>query len=121
VAMAGLVAARVRRRAPQPAHRPCALARGRRGRGGAIAVPLFGMAGGYALSGRGARWARLVAGLFALAPIPLWALTATSVGGSGLALDPARGAWVALYFWVYLTLLVLACAIRHLPARSDGR
>ena len=50
--------------------------------GGAIAVPLFGMAGGFALSGRGPRWARLVAGLVALAPIPLWALTATSVGGS---------------------------------------
>lgn len=44
--------------------------------GGAIAVPLFGMAGGFAMSGRGGRRARLVAGLFALTPIPLWALTA---------------------------------------------
>jgi hypothetical protein len=76
------------------------------------------MAGGFALSGRGARWARLLAGLIALAPIPLWALTATSVGGSGLALDTARGAWVALYFWAFLALLALACAIPHRPVRS---
>jgi hypothetical protein len=89
--------------------------------GGAIAVPLFGMAGGFALSGRGARSARLVAGLVALVPIPLWALTATSVGGSGLALDTARGAWVALYFWVFLALLALACAIPHRPVWSAGR
>ena len=89
--------------------------------GGAIAVPLLGMAGGFALSGRGAPWARLVAGLVALAPIPLWALTATSVGGSGLALDTARGAWVALYFWAFLALLALACAIPHRPVRSQGR
>ena len=83
--------------------------------GGAIAIPLFAMAGGFALSGRGSRSARLVAGLVALAPIPLWALTATSVGGAGLALDTARGAWVALYFWTFLALLALACAIPHRP------
>ena len=88
--------------------------------GGAIAVPLFGMSGGFALSGRGARWARLLAGVFALAPIPLWACTATSVGGSGLALDTARGAWVALYFWAFLALLALACAIPHRPVRPAG-
>ncbi len=88
--------------------------------GGAIAVPLFGMAGGFALSGRGSRRARLVAGLVALVPIPLWALTATSVGGSGLALDTARGAWVALYFWAFLALLALACSVPHRPVRYAG-
>ena len=85
--------------------------------GGAIAVPLFAMAGGFALSGRGSRWARLAAGVVALVPVPLWALTATSVGGSGLALDTARGAWVALYFWAFLALLALACSIPHRPVR----
>jgi hypothetical protein len=88
--------------------------------GGAIAIPLFAMAGGFALSSRGSRSARLVAGLVALAPIPLWALTATSVGGAGLALDTARGAWVALYFWAFLALLALACAIPHRPVDSAG-
>jgi hypothetical protein len=87
--------------------------------GGAIAVPLFAMAGGFALSGRGARSARLIAGLAALAPIPLWALTATSVGGAGLALNTARGAWVALYFWTVLALLALACAIPHRPVQLE--
>jgi hypothetical protein len=88
--------------------------------GGAVAIPLFAIAGGFALSGRGARPPRLVAGLVALAPIPLWALTATSVGGAGLALDTARGAWVALYFWAFLALLALACAIPHRQVDSRG-
>jgi hypothetical protein len=88
--------------------------------GGAIAVPLFAMAGGFALSGRANHWPRLIAGVVALAPIPVWVLTATSVGGAGLALDTARGAWVALYFWAFLALLALACAIPHRPVDSAG-
>jgi len=49
--------------------------------GGAIAVPLFGMAGGYALAGRGPRWARWAAGAVALLPVPAWLVVASSVGG----------------------------------------
>jgi hypothetical protein len=75
------------------------------------------MTGGYALSGRGPGMARVAAGTVALIPVPLWALTATSVGDPGLALDTARGAWVALYFWAFLALLALACAIPHRPVR----
>ena len=41
---------------------------GRRCAGGAA----FGMAGGYALSGRGPRWARWAAGAVALLPVPAW-------------------------------------------------
>lgn len=81
--------------------------------GGAIAVPLFGMLGGYALSGRGPLWARLVAGVVALAAIPVWALTVTSFAGAGYALDTPQGAWVALYFYSFLAVLALACAIPH--------
>jgi hypothetical protein len=33
--------------------------------GGAIGVPLYGMLGGYAVSGRGPRWARIVSGAVA--------------------------------------------------------
>lgn len=44
--------------------------------GGAIGIVLWGLAGGYALSGRGRLWARLASGLIALTPIPLWALLA---------------------------------------------
>lgn len=32
----------------------------------------------------------------------------------------SRGAWVALYFWAFLALLALACAIPHLPAVRDN-
>jgi hypothetical protein len=53
--------------------------------------------------------------LIALSPIPIWAIVATLVGGPGLALDTARGAWVALYFWSFLAVLALACAIPHRP------
>ena len=81
--------------------------------GGAIAVPLFGMLGGYALSGRGPLWARIVAGIVALTAIPAWALTVTSFAGAGYALDTPRGAWVALYYYSFLAVLALACAIPH--------
>lgn len=82
--------------------------------GGALAVPLFAIAGGYALSGRGPVWGRVAAGLIALAPIPVWAMVATLVG-PGLGLDTPRGAWVALYFWSFLAVLAAACAIPHRP------
>lgn len=81
--------------------------------GGALAVSLFGMAGGYALSGRGPVGARIASGVFALAPVPLWAMTATTVGGPRLALDTPRGAWVALYLYSFLAVLALASAIPH--------
>lgn len=83
--------------------------------GGAIVVPLVGIAGGYALSGRGPIWARTATGLVALVPIPGWAMAAAAMGGGTLALDTPRGAWVALYFFSFLAVLSLACAIPHRP------
>ena len=81
--------------------------------GGAIGVPLYGMLGGYALSGRGPHWARIVSGAVALTAIPIWALTVTSFAGPGLAVDTPRGAWVAVYHWSFLAVLMLTCAIPH--------
>jgi hypothetical protein len=81
--------------------------------GGAIGVSLYGLLGGYALSGRGPGWARLVSGAVFLTAIPIWALTVTSFAGPGLALDTPRGAWVAVYYWSFLAVLALACAIPH--------
>jgi hypothetical protein len=83
--------------------------------GGAIGVPLFGMAGGYAISGRGPVVARIGCGVLFLTMIPIWALTVTSFGGPGLAVDTPRGLWVALYYWSLLVVLALACAIPHRP------
>lgn len=89
--------------------------------GGAIAIPLIGMAGGYVLAGRGQLWGRLACGLVALVPYPVWALTATTVGGSDMALSTPRGAWVAVYLYSFVLLLQAACAIPHLPAHMEGQ
>ena len=83
--------------------------------GGAIGVPLYGMAGGYAISGRGPVVARIGCGVLFLTMIPIWALTVTSFGGPGLAVDTPRGLWVALYYWSLMVVLALACAIPHRP------
>ncbi len=80
--------------------------------GGALAVPLFGMAGGYALAGRGPRWTRWAAGAFALLAVPGWLVTATIIGGP-LALGTPRGAWLAVLFLSLLAVLALGCTLPH--------
>jgi hypothetical protein len=81
--------------------------------GGAIGVPLYAMAGGYAVSGRGPLWVRIVCGVLALTVIPIWALTVESFAGPELAVTTARGLWVALYYYTFLALFMLAAAIPH--------
>lgn len=83
--------------------------------GGAIGVPLYAMAGGYAFSGRGPRWGRLACGAVALTAVPIWALTVESFAGPGLAVTTPRGMWVALYFYSFLALFMVAAAIPHRP------
>ena len=83
--------------------------------GGAIGVPLYAMAGGYAISGRGPRWSRLVCGALALTVIPIWALTVESFAGPELAVTTPRGLWVALYYCSFLALLMIAATIPHRP------
>ncbi len=84
--------------------------------GGAIGVPLYAMAGGYAISGRGSRWGRLACGALALTGIPIWALTVESFAGADLAVTTSRGLWVALYYYSFLALFMVAAAIPHRPA-----
>jgi hypothetical protein len=79
----------------------------------ALGVALLGTAGGFAVSRRGPLWARIACGLFAMAVIPLWALIADAVGGPRIALDTPRGAWIAVYFYSFLAVLALACAIPY--------
>ena len=52
--------------------------------------------------------ALILSGAVALTAIPIWALTVTSFAGSGLAVDTPRGAWVAVYYWSFLAVLMLA-------------
>jgi hypothetical protein len=80
--------------------------------GGAIAVPLLGMAGGYALAGRGPRWTRWAAGAVALLAVPGWLVLASFVGGP-LAPDTPRGAWVAVLYLSLLAVLAFGAALPH--------
>ena len=87
--------------------------------GGAVGVPLYAMAGGYAISGRGPSWSRVTCGALALTAIPIWALTVESFAGAELAVTTPRGLWVALYYYSFLTLLMIAAAIPHRSAADD--
>ncbi|MEI8409134.1 MULTISPECIES: hypothetical protein [unclassified Kribbella] len=82
--------------------------------GGAIGVPLFGILGGYAIAGRGRLVLRLIAGVLAFIFVPVWALTVGSFAPH-LTLDTPAGLWVALYFYSFMALLILACTIPHRP------
>lgn len=83
--------------------------------GGAIGVPLYAMAGGYAIAGPGPRWGRLACGALVLTAIPIWALTVESFAGPELAVTTPRGLWVALYYYSFLALFMVAAAIPHRP------
>ena len=78
-------------------------------------MPLFGMAGGYALAGN-VTWVRALCGVVAVSTIPIWALTVTSFAPH-LAVDSPRGAWTALYYYSFMAILMLACAI---PLRASS-
>lgn len=75
--------------------------------GGAIGVVLFGLAGGYALSGRGRAWWRRTCGVFAGVGVLFMLVLASD----SWPLETAHGLWVGLYASSLLALLCLACAI----------
>jgi hypothetical protein len=75
--------------------------------GGAIGVVLFGLAGGYALSGRGRAWWRRTCGAFAIVGVLLMLVLASD----NAPLQTAHGAWVGLYAASLVAVLCLACAI----------
>jgi hypothetical protein len=75
--------------------------------GGAIGVVLFGLAGGYGLSGRGRAWWRRTCGTFAVLGVLLMLVMASDTA----PLETAHGTWVGLYAASLLAALCLACAI----------
>jgi hypothetical protein len=79
--------------------------------GGAIAVPLAALAGGYALARNGPLWARIACGI--LATLVLAALAALPFGDetSRLVRDLPRGVWVATLAASCFAVLCIACAI----------
>jgi hypothetical protein len=80
---------------------------------GAVAVPAFGMVGGYAIAGHGPRWVRSLCALVTLSALPIWSLTATAVGGAAMSLDDPHGLWAAILYWGLLATLSMAAAIPH--------
>ena len=79
--------------------------------GGAVAVALTAIAGGFAVSGRGPLWARILCGVLAAAIIVALVFTVPSVGGIRLALDQPRGVWVATLGAACVAVLCLAASI----------
>ncbi len=86
--------------------------------GGALGVPLLGMAGAYGLAGT-RTWARAVCGSLFLAGMVLWVMVAPAVGGGTFALNTARGLWATILFLGLLITLALAATIplRAVPER----
>jgi peptidoglycan/LPS O-acetylase OafA/YrhL len=89
--------------------------------GGAIAFALTGMAGGFALSRRGSRWARLACGLLTLVIVAGVVLSTPGVGGDELALTTPRGAWAGLLGGVSVLTLAVASSIPHRPVAGPPR
>ena len=80
--------------------------------GGALALALTAMLGGFAVSGRGFRWARIVVGVVALAGLAFGVFAGPLVRPD-LALTDPRGAWVAILGTTLTALLALAASIPH--------
>lgn len=84
--------------------------------GGAIAVALMAVGGGYALSRRGPLWARIACGLVSAALAAALALAGPGIAGPALAITEPRGAWVAVLGASFIAVLALASSIPHRPA-----
>jgi hypothetical protein len=90
----------------------------RTGIGGAqIGVALIGIIGGYAIAGRGPRWARWLSRTIMAALLPA-SVVAAYMGAFGHRMTPA-GAYTLLTFILFCGLLAAACAIPHLPAHHE--
>lgn len=62
-----------------------------------------------------------MAGLLFASAVPIWALTAETIGGPSFALDQPQGLWIALYYWSFLLVLAVGCSIPHRPVRFGMR
>lgn len=81
--------------------------------GGAIAVALMAVGGGYAVSHRGPLWSRLACGITSAALLAALALAGPGIAGPVLALTEPRGAWVAILAVSFVIVLALASSIPH--------
>lgn len=84
-----------------------------------LGLAIFAMIGGYSVSGRGPRWARLVAGLVWLAGVPVTVFAPKPPPDLGIT--TAYGAWFATLAVSLGAVLALACSIpmRRPESRAD--
>lgn len=87
--------------------------------GGAIAVPLIGVGGGYAISGRGALWSRIVTGVLAVVLALAGAAAPFGMPAPARFLDP-RDVWGALLFVSPAAVFAAACSIPHRAVVAIG-
>lgn len=89
--------------------------------GGAVAVALLALGGGYALSGRGPRWGRIAGGAVSTALLAAIVASSPFVAGPTLALTEPRGAWVAVLVTSFIVVLAAAASIPHRAPCPDPR
>lgn len=85
--------------------------------GGAVAVALIAIGGGFSLGRIGPLWARIVVGVLSLALAAGIVATVPLIGGRALQLTEPRGAWAALLAACFLAVLMLASSIPWRRAR----
>jgi hypothetical protein len=88
---------------------------------GAIATALIGMLGGYAIAGRGPRWAVAVTRLILVALV-IAAITGSFLAGTDprLRATTPAGAYSLLTFIAFSGALAWACAIPHRDAPTPA-
>lgn len=80
---------------------------------GAVVVTIFGLAGGFALSGRGPRWARLLAGT-----LPAAGLIALGYGISSVVVPTRLEALPAMVVVLFVSLMVIWMVASTIPHRQ---
>jgi hypothetical protein len=88
--------------------------------GGAVAVALLAIGGGFAISGLGPLWARIVCGVISALLIVGITIATFFIAGPRLAVTEPRGVWVALLAFSLLTLLAIASSIPFRPVVQAG-
>lgn len=79
--------------------------------GGAVAVAMLAIAGGFAISGSGPVWVRIVCAAVSALLIAGVSIATFFIAGPRLAASEPRGVWVALLAFSLLTLLAVASSI----------
>lgn len=87
--------------------------------GGALAVAVAGILGGFAISGRGPLVARIVAGVMTAVGILAAAFAGLFIRPT-LGLVEPRGAWLAILGSCLVVMLVLACSIPWRKPATPG-